>query len=255
MPSIKDYQDRLRLLENHIGSLRKQNGDLHRENESLKEENESLNNENKTLKADKAKIERNFSSAIEKLNKMDQLLSEKAEEHSKLETKIVEDQTSFQVENLDIEIGPEFDFDLQSDPNYYIKELETLKYTLERVASSKYKCPIDKNCRFEADRSKMIEHTRKHTGERPFQCTLCKTNFVTKSTVRRHIQSVHVTYLSGDAPAETPKSTPVSDEATDGGVLSEQNSPMPWSTTEEPRNTRQSLGRSCKKRKIDDLSF
>lgn len=35
----------------------------------------------------------------------------------------------------------------------------------------------------------LIDHSRKHTGERPFQCTLCDRSFTTHSNLKRHIKS------------------------------------------------------------------
>ena len=134
MPSIKDYKERLRLLENHIGSLRKQNADLL--------------NENQLLKNELAESKENFYSTIDKLNKMDGLLSEKSIEIAKLEEQAKgQTQTDNKArsslkeqpyENFEIEFGVDFDC---ANLDSFIEELEIQKYKLVKGTGNKYICP------------------------------------------------------------------------------------------------------------------
>ena len=249
MPSIKDYKERLRLLENHIGSLRKQNADLL--------------NENQLLKNELAESKENFSSTIDKLNKMDGLLSEKSIEIAKLEeqakgqiqtdnkaTSSLKDQP---YENFEIELGVDFDC---ANLDSFIEELEIQKYKLVKGTGNKYICPIEPTCTFQADSSKMHEHTRKHTGERPYQCAICKTTFVTKSVTRRHIRGKHldhITSLNFESTNTSKSENPVNENVTEsvlnaGRLCSDlENTTSP---SEKPSKTRYSLRRSNGKRKI-----
>ena len=247
MPSIKDYKERLRLLENHIGSLRKQIADLL--------------NENQLLKNELAESKENFTSTIDKLNKMDELLTEKSKEIAKLEeqaegqvrsdnkaTSSLKDQP---VENFEIELGVDFDC---ANLDSFIEELESQKYKLVKGTGNKYICPIEPTCTFQADSSKMHEHTRKHTGERPFQCAICKTTFVTKSVTRRHIRGKHldhITSLKFESMNAPESENPVHETANvlnaDHRYSDQENSSSP---SEKPPKTRYSLRRSNGKRKI-----
>ena len=245
-PSIKDYKDRLRLLEKHIGSLRRQNADLVNENESLKEEAEK-----------NAKL---FSTATEKLNKMDQLLTQKNDEIANLRRKLEASSEAkpssvkkAKVEDFEMNIGPEPDFvtmEPDLDPNEFIKELETIKYDFEKTGKNKYKCPADENCRYEAEKSTMIEHTRKHTGERPFECTICNVRLVTRSTARRHIRAHHMKNLMSNKAKKAPNSETGS-VIDDGGCLVPVRTIVDPPVADEPPKTRKSLRRSCTKRKHD----
>ncbi|KAH7099151.1 hypothetical protein BKA62DRAFT_605379, partial [Auriculariales sp. MPI-PUGE-AT-0066] len=39
--------------------------------------------------------------------------------------------------------------------------------------------------------SELKTHSHKHTGERPFECTLCGRHFSTSSNLGRHMRSIH----------------------------------------------------------------
>ena len=140
MPSIKDYKDRLRLLENHIGSLRKQNDDLLQENQLLK--NQLTESQEK------------FSSTSDKLKKMEELLTEKTKEIEKLYeqakgqkigkeyTAEVKSEESVAVpeENFEIELGVGNDcVDLED----CIKEFDTIRYELVKVGKNNYSSSND----------------------------------------------------------------------------------------------------------------
>ena len=246
MPSIKDYKERLRLLENHIGSLRKQNADLLHENQLLKNE--------------LAESEEKFSTTIDKLNNMDELLTEKSKEIAKLQeqakgrVQIDNKATSLKdqpTENFEIELGVDFDCANLDD---FIEELEIQKYKLVKGTGNKYICPIEPTCTFQADSSKMHEHTRKHTGERPYQCAICKTTFVTKSVTRRHIRGKHLDHITSlkfesmnASESEIPVNETVNGLNADHECSDQENSS---STSEKPPKTRYSLRRSNGKRKI-----
>ena len=126
MPSIKDYKERLRLLENHIGSLRKQNDDLRHENESLKDQ--------------LAESKEDHSSTIDKLNEMEELLTQKSneiakiQEQAKRQAKIDKEVTTIvknePVEKFEIELGVENDC---ADLETFINEFEIKRYELVKV--------------------------------------------------------------------------------------------------------------------------
>ena len=244
MPSIKDYKDRLRLLENHIGSLRKQNGDLLQENQLLK--NQLTESHEK------------FSSTSDKLKKMEELLTEKTKQIEKLHEQakglkngkkvaVVKPEESVAVpeESFEIELGVDNDCD---DLENCIQEFDIIRYELVKVGKSKYKCPIEASCTFQADVSKMHEHTRKHTGERPFQCRICDKYFVSKSVTRRHIRGKHleqITSLKTECMNTSESEKPLPNEVRP--CSDEENFSSP---SEKLSKTRYSLRRSNAKRKI-----
>ena len=246
MPSIKDYKDRLRLLENHIGSLRKQNGDLLQENQLLK--NQLTESHEK------------FSSTSDKLKKLEELLTEKTKEIEKLHEQakglkiskkmaVVKPEESVAVpeENFEIELGVDND---SVDLENCIQEFDTIRYELVKVGKSKYKCPIEASCTFQADVSKMHEHTRKHTGERPFQCAICNKYFVSKSVTRRHIRGKHLEHITSI------KSEPMNLTESETTVLNDLDSCSDKENSSPAKKkspqTRYSLRRSNAKRKILD---
>ena len=241
MPSIKDYKERLRLLENHIGSLRKQNDELRHENESLKDQ--------------LAESKENHSSTIDKLNEMEELLTQKSNEIAKIQEKakkqakidnesktfVKDEPVPGPVENVEIELGVENDcVDLET----FINELEIKRYELVKIGTSRYKCPIEPSCTFQADISKMHEHTRKHTGERPFQCAICNKYFVSKSVTRRHVRGKHMEHINMNF---TESETQVQNDL-DSCSDKENSSPA----NKKSPQTRYSLRRSNAKRKILD---
>ena len=243
MPSIKDYKERLRLLENHIGSLRKQNDDLRHENESLKDQ--------------LAESKEDHSSTIDKLNEMEELLTQKSneiakiQEQAKKQAKIDNESKTFvkdePVENFEIELGVENDcVHLET----FINEFEIKRYELVKIGTSRYKCPIEPSCTFQADISKMHEHTRKHTGERPFQCGICNKYFVSKSVTRRHIRGKHLEHITSI------KSEPMNLNESDTTVLNDLDSCSDKENSSPAKKkspqTRYSLRRSNAKRKILD---
>ena len=243
MPSIKEYKERLRLLENHIGSLRKQNDDLRHENESLK--NQLVDSED------------NLSSTIDKLNKMEELLTQKSKEIAKIQEQakrqvIIDNESKTiakdePVDNFEIELGVEHDC---ANLDNLINELELKRYELVKVGTSRYKCPIETSCVFQADISKMHEHTRKHTGERPFQCTICNKYFVSKSVTRRHIRGKHLEHLTS-VKSESMNLTESETTVLNGfGSCTDKENSSP--ANQKSPQTRYSLRRSNAKRKILD---
>ena len=243
MPSIKDYKERLRLLENHIGSLRKQNDDLRHENDSLKDQ--------------LAESKEDHSSTIDKLNEMEELLTQKSNEIAKIQeqakrqvkidkkvTTIVKNEP---VKNFEIELGVENDC---ADLETFIIEFEIKRYELVKVSKNRYKCPIEPSCTFQADISKMHEHTRKHTGERPFQCGICNKYFVSKSVTRRHIRGKHLEHITSI------KSEPMNLTESETTVLDDLDSCSDKENTSPAKQkspqSRYSLRRSNAKRKILD---
>ena len=73
----------------------------------------------------------------------------------------------------------------------------TLPLTVEGAADSSADREKDKNKVFECSecrvtfrtRGHLLDHSRKHTGERPFLCSDCGSTFTTASNLKRHIKS------------------------------------------------------------------
>merc|ERR1719295_2195017 len=59
------------------------------------------------------------------------------------------------------------------------------------MTKAPYACNVG-NCTCSSnDKGTLVRHMRNHTGEKPFECTICNFGFTTKANCERHVKNKH----------------------------------------------------------------
>merc|ERR1719281_2102255 len=70
--------------------------------------------------------------------------------------------------------------------------LRALKgHNKEHMDRPPYICNVGTCAYSSNDKSTLARHMRTHTGEKPFECTICKFGFTTKANCERHVKNKH----------------------------------------------------------------
>merc|ERR1719295_945444 len=66
------------------------------------------------------------------------------------------------------------------------------------MTKAPYACNVG-NCTCSSnDKGTLVRHMRNHTGEKPFECTICNFGFTTKANCERHVKNKHNKNMKDD---------------------------------------------------------